>query len=216
MKSTYAHLLRTAILAGLAAIIGAGATSVSAQTIIEEWSTVKAPPAPELKPVTIDNKTTALLVIDMVKQTCNPQARPRCVASIPKVQKLLNDARAKGVTVVYSLGPTGNIPDILEALAPKSGEPIVKAGPDKFVNTELEKMLKDKGISSVIAVGTLAHGGVMHTATAAALRGFKVVAPVDGMSSISPYTEQYAAWHLATGPVFSANVTLTKIDLIRY
>jgi nicotinamidase-related amidase len=207
---------RTVLALAAAAAFGLASPATSAQSIVDEWANVKAPPAPALKPVTVDNKTNALLVVDMVKQTCNPQARPRCVASIPKVQKLLGDARAKGVTVIYSLGPTGNIPDILEGLAPKNGEPIVKSGPDKFVNTELEKMLKDKGISGVIVVGTLAHGGVMHTASAAALRGFKVVVPVDGMSSIDTFSEQYTAWHLANGPVFSANVTLTKIDMIKF
>ena len=56
-----------------------------AETIIDEWSSVKAPPPPEVKPVTIDKKTTALLMLDFNHQTCNSQRRPRCVASIPKV-----------------------------------------------------------------------------------------------------------------------------------
>jgi len=38
----------------------------SAQTIIDEWSSVKPPPAPELKGVTIDPKTMALLMLDLV------------------------------------------------------------------------------------------------------------------------------------------------------
>jgi hypothetical protein len=31
---------------------------------------------------------------------------PRCVASIPKVQKLLNEVRTKGVFVIYTLFPS--------------------------------------------------------------------------------------------------------------
>ena len=200
-----------------ATALAAGVASAQAGDIIDEWANVKAPAAPELKPVTVDNKTDALLVIDMVNQTCNAKARPRCVETIPAIQKLLNDARAKGMTVIYSLGPAGN--DFVEALAPKNGEPIVKSGADKFVNTELEKMLKDKGITSVIVVGTLANGGVLHTASQAALRGFKVVVPVDGMSSQNAntlYSEQYTAWHLANGPGLSAKVTLTKTDMIKF
>src|SRR6266700_1113892 len=50
-----------------------------AQTIVDEWSSVKVPPAPELKQVTLDSKTTAILVMDFVKQTCNSERRPRCV-----------------------------------------------------------------------------------------------------------------------------------------
>lgn len=200
-----------------AAAFAAAAGSASAASIIDEWASVKAPPPPALKPVTVDNKTDALLVIDMVAETCNAQARPRCVETIPAIQKILNDARAKGMTVIYALGISGK--EILPALAPKDGEPIVKSGADKFVNTELEKMLKDKGISGVIVVGTLASGGVLHTASQAAFRGFKVVVPVDGMSSQNAntlYSEQYTAWHLANGPGLANNVTLTRIDMIKF
>jgi hypothetical protein len=64
---------------------------------MDEWAGVKAPPPPEVKSVTLDPKTTALLLIDIIKQTCNMQRRPRCVAMVPKVQKLLAEARAKDV-----------------------------------------------------------------------------------------------------------------------
>jgi len=60
---------------------------------------------------------------------------------------------------------------------------------------------------------------VLHTASQAALRGFKVVVPVDGMSSPNMdtlYTEQYTAWHLANAPVFGGRVTLTKVDMIKF
>jgi len=76
------HLLP---LAALAAVLSYAEPS-SAETIIDEWQSVKAPPAPQLKSVTLDPKTTALLVIDMIKQTCNEKMRPRCVAAIPKIE----------------------------------------------------------------------------------------------------------------------------------
>ena len=202
---------------GLAVAVGAGASTSHAASIIDEWASVKAPPAPTLKPVTVDSKTYALLVIDMVKETCNEKARPRCVDTIVPLVKLLGEARAKGVTVIYSLGPRGK--DIVEGLAPKSGEPVVKSGADKFINTDLEKIIKDKGITSLIVVGTLANGGVFYTASEAALRGFNVVVPVDGMSSPNLntlYTEQYTAWHLANAPAFGGRMTLTKIDMIKF
>jgi nicotinamidase-related amidase len=206
-----------AVVAMVAALMSGPISPAIAGNIIDDWANAKAPSPPVLKPVTVDAKTNALLVIDMVKQTCNPQARPRCVETIPAVQKLLNDARAKRMTIIYSLGTAGA--DILEELAPKKGEPIVKSGADKFVNTDLEKILKHKKISGVIVVGTLANGGVLHTASAAAFRGFNVVVPVDGMSSPNPntlYPEQYAAWHLANGPFPPGKVTLTKTDMIKF
>lgn len=167
--------------------------------------------------MTVDSKSYVLLIIDMVTQTCNAKARPRCVETVPAIERLLNEARTKGMAVIYSLGTLGN--EFVPALAPKTGEPLVKSSADKFINTNLEKMLKDKGIASVIVVGTMANGGVLHTASEAALRGFKVVLPVDGMSSPNAdalYTEQYTAWHLANAPVFGGRVTLTKTDMIKF
>ena len=134
---------------------------VSAQTIVDEWATIKAPPPPALKAVTIDPKVTGLLILDIIKQNCNAERRPRCVASVPKIQSLLSQARAKGVPVIYSLGSTGTPADIWKEVTPREGEPVVQAASDKFFRTDLEKILKDKGIKTVIAVGTAAHGAIL-------------------------------------------------------
>jgi len=61
------------------------------------------PLPPELKPVKIDPKVTALLILDIQNQNCNSERRPRCVASAAKIQKLLAKAREKGMAVIYSL-----------------------------------------------------------------------------------------------------------------
>ena len=188
---------------------------LAAQTVVDEWQRVAAPPAPELNPVTIDPKTTALLLLDFNEQTCNAERRPRCIASIPKVRKLLTDARMKGMAVIYSLSAGAAPADIASDLAPLGGEPVVTSGPDKFMGTDLEKILKDKGVRTVIVTGTAAHGAVLYTASGAALRGMQVVLPVDGMSAENTYAEQYTAWHLANAPRVSAKVVLTKIDLIK-
>ena len=186
------------------------------QTIIEEWGSVKAPAAPDLKSVTVEPKTTALLMLDFNKQTCNAERRPRCIASIPKVQKLLADARTKGISVVYSLSPGAAAADIAKEVFPVSGEPVVTSGPDKFLGTELEKILKDKGIKTVIVVGTAAHGAVLYTASGAALRGMQVIIPVEGMSAENVYCEQYVAWHMVNAPRVSNQTILTKIPMIKY
>jgi nicotinamidase-related amidase len=186
-----------------------------AQTIIDEWATVQAPKPPELKPVTLDPKTTALLVLDFVKQACNAERRPRCLTSVPKVERLLKLARDKGAPVIYSVTTASTPADIAKELTPREGEPIVKASADKFFKTDLEKILKDKGINTVVVVGTAAQGAVLNTASQAAFRGFKVIIPVDGMSAETPYYEQYTAVQLATSPGVGQEVTLTKIDLIK-
>jgi Isochorismatase family len=124
--------------------------------------------------------------------------------------------------VVYTTVPTVPIADTLLAIAPHGNDPVVVAAVDKFIlgnkDTGLEKMLKDKGITSVITVGTAAHGAVLYTASAAALRGFNVIVPVDGMSGDGQNTfiEQYVAFNLTSAPVVSPKITLTRIDMIKF
>lgn len=192
-----------------------GAVSAQAATIIDEWTSVKAPPPPALKAVTVDPKTTALLMLDFMKQNCGQ--RPRCKATVPAVTKLLNEARAAKATVIYSYFANHTAADILDkALMPIASESSVTSFADKFVNTDLDKMLKDKGIKTVITVGTSANGAILYTGSGAALRGIDVIVPVDGISSADTYSEQFSTWQLANGPTFGKRVTITKIDMIKF
>ncbi|MEP9376024.1 isochorismatase family protein [Aquabacter sp. CN5-332] len=202
-----------AVCVGVSLLMGAPAGAAS---VVDEWTSVKAPPPPEVKPVTADPKTTALLVLDLVRQGCNEQRRPRCLPTVAPVQALLEKARAAGVPVVYSLVANSTAADVLKDVAPLGSEPTVTSGTDKFLGTDLDKILREKGIKTVIVVGTAAHGAVLTTATAAALRGFSVVVPVDGLSSETPYAEQYTVWNLVNAPVIAPRVTLTKTDTITF
>ena len=60
-----------------AALVIAFAASPSIADVISDWSTAVAPPAPELKDVTVDPSTTALLLLDMMKSVA---ARGRAVS----------------------------------------------------------------------------------------------------------------------------------------
>jgi hypothetical protein len=167
-------------------------------TIIDEWKSVPLPASPPIKPVIIDPGTTAFLILDIQLPMCGVEQRPRCAAS------------------VYSLTPTGTVENIVPAVYPLPGEPAVRSSVDKFYNTDLEKILKEKGIKTVIIVGTAAHGAVLHTATGAAMRGMQVIIPVDGMSAIETYAEQYTAWHMLNAPGTRARTTLTTFDQMSF
>jgi nicotinamidase-related amidase len=210
-------LRRPAGLAISIVLLCAGASFAQSKTIIDEWASVQAPKPPELKSVKIDDpKSTAYLVLDLVKQTCNSERRPRCVTSVPRIQAFLAQARSKGLAVVHSYTTSSTPADIFPEVAPLAGEPLVRAPADKFVGTDLEKILRDKGIKTVIVAGTAAHGAVIATASQAAFRGFKVIVPVDGMSSENTYFEQYTAYHLTTAPGVAQQATLTKFDMIQF
>jgi nicotinamidase-related amidase len=209
---------RVLALAALLAALG----GARADTIIDHWAEVKAPPPPELKPVTVDPKTDALLLLDFNGHDaadsgpCNKAVRPRCLASLPKVGAALAAARAHGVFVVYSVNPAGSPADIWPDVAPKAGDPIVKSGPNKFLNTNLRELLAGRGIKRVIVTGTASEGAVLNTASDAAFHGMSVVVPVDGMSSTLLYAEQYVAWHLSHAPFVGPKTTLTTLELLRY
>jgi nicotinamidase-related amidase len=200
------------------ALIMIPASLSTAADIIAEWSSVKAPPVPELKPVTLEGKTTALLILDMMKSGCS--ARPRCVATVPNVKKLHDAARAAGAMVFYTL--VGDKPAPTEVIdpgfAPREGEWVAQRGPDKFLGSGLDERLKARGIKTVIVCGTSAQGVVIGTGSGSAQRGYKVIVPVDCMSAEDHYMEQYAAWHMFKGgPVIvTGQTTLTRSDMIKF
>src|ERR1700735_762898 len=100
----------------LCTALALGTLPSPAATIIEDWSTVRVPPPPPLAAtVAVDPGTTALLVLDFVKQTC---AGPRCTAALPLVAQLLGRARASKMLFVYSYIFGGTMADTLPLVAP--------------------------------------------------------------------------------------------------
>jgi nicotinamidase-related amidase len=182
-------------------------------SIVDDWSSVQAPPPPAVQAVTVDPATTALLLLDFVKQTCGG---PHCTAAVPAVAKMLAAARASHVTVIYSYTVASTLADTLPAVAPMGGEPSVQAGPDKFLNTDLQGILTRQGIKTVVVAGMSANGAVLYTASHAALAGFSVVVPVDTAPSESLYAEQFVIWNFANAPRVSAATKLTTTDLLKF
>src|ERR1700704_3758975 len=219
-RSTMHHLMRPACRAAALAVAIAtlSAWPGEAADITTDWASVKPPPVPELKAATVEPKTTALLVLDLMKMKCG--TRPLCLATVPNVKTLLAAARAHDMMVFYTLvGQAPSVENMVDqGLAPRPGEFVVRGGADKFIGSDLETRLKDKGIKTVIVTGTSAQGAVVGTSNGAVQRGYKAVVPIDGMSAEDPYNEQYAAWHLYKGgPVgLTENVTLTRSDLIKF
>jgi nicotinamidase-related amidase len=205
-------LLAAATAAALVTVVG----PASAASIIDEWASVKVPPPPALKAVTVDPKTTAVLVFDIIKPFCNPKHYAHCPGQIPTFEKLLAAARAKGVLVVYTSIPAIPKSAIVDEIAPKANDPFVQSFTDKFLNTDLDKILKDHGIKTVIVTGLSSNGAVIESSSEAALRGFKVVVALDLTTAATPYAEQFTAWQLVNGPVIAPKITLSTSDMIKF
>ncbi|MES3022843.1 MAG: isochorismatase family protein [Pseudomonadota bacterium] len=209
------HLSRAVCTAAL--ILPFCLPAAHAQSIVDGWTAVAVPPAPQLLPVTVESGQTALLILDMYARTCITSERPRCVPTIARVKRLLTEARAKKMLVVYSGSPPASTAPStpVEPLTPIEGEQTVRGVVDKFMDTDLAKILAAGGIKTVIIVGTSADGTVLYTSSHAALNNLKVIVPVDAISSIDPFSELYTVWHLknTVGQV-SRQVTLTNAAMI--
>jgi len=190
--------------------------SANEKTVLEVWDSVTPPPPVELNVVKIAPSESAFLVLDIEELTCNPERRPRCLGSVPLIKKFLEKARGKGLSIVYSLTTKGTPETILPDVSPLGTDSIVKSSVDKFYNTDLETILRAKGVKTVIIAGTTAEGAVLHTATGASMRGFRVIVPIDGVSAGTLYAEQYTAWHLLNAPGTRQNTILTRFDMIEF
>jgi nicotinamidase-related amidase len=208
-----------AVLGSLVTLVAATAVSVS--------SAQAQPAAPELAvpdpaTATLDPSTTAWLAIDFLSSTCGSSAT--CQADLPGVAAALAAARAANATVVYTVHPA---PDnmILPDVAPMPTDPVVTATPgDKFYSSDLDNVLKQAGITTLVLTGVSSNVGVLYTAGAAAQRGYTVVVAEDGIVPASDLASSVALWQMLHGPggnpqnapLQAKSVTLSRMDLITY
>ena len=89
--------------AALAAILVAAIGTPSLADIVDDWGKAVAPPPPELKQVTVEPATTALLLLDIMKGGCS--ARPRCIAAMPNIKRLHDEA----VLTTWSSGTASSV-----------------------------------------------------------------------------------------------------------
>ncbi len=187
-------------------------------------SSVTVPTIPAPIAVTLDAKTTAFLVLDITSVICTP--RKSCVASLPAIAALLKKARDANVMVVYSDTPTAGS-TILSEVAPQPGDPKVTGRADKFFGTNLDDLLKAKGIKTVVVVGCASNGAVLYTTFGANLRGYTAVVAEDGMSTDDAFAQFLTQYQLLNEPGFAnatnappqpgkVAVTLSKTDLVTF
>ncbi len=176
------------------------------------------PVAVALKPT-----TTALLVFDMIDRICKSQ--PNCTGiMVPALASLLTRARKAGMFVLYSTREPESSNWMLE-VAPAPGDPIVKSyGQDRFYNTDLDNMLKAKGITTVILTGWKVSGSVVYTSVGATLRGYTVVVPTDASMAATDYEVAIGQFQIlnqnsanATNEPLKAKAsTLSRTDMITF
>jgi len=185
--------------------------------------TLQMPSPPDPVPVVLDPAKTALLIFDIVDPICSRQ--PNCTGKmVPAIASLLARARRAGVTVAFGTrAPTMSnwLPEVL----PAPGDiKIESQAQDRFYNTDLDKTLKAKGITTLILAGWKVSGSVTYTSVGATLRGYTVVVPVDASLDATDYEiaiGQFQILHqhsenAANEPLKDKASTLSRTDLITF
>lgn len=157
--------------------------------------------------LTLDAKTTALVVIDLQKGITAGNLVPNAAdAVIANAASLAAKCRVAGALVVLvhvDPGPRGalfpmpqadqprppftngpDFADFVPAMTPQPGDAVVlKHQPNAFYATDLEVFLARRGIRTIILCGVSTNLGVEATARAAFERGFEQVFVPDAMSA---------------------------------
>ena len=174
------------------------------------------PSIPSPIAVTLDPKTTAVLVLDYV--FCYRMTG--CNATLPAVQTLLTNARAAGALVIFTKVP------VPKEIANKTGETIITndIGPDKYYNTSLQTILQSHGIKTVVVTGVAPNGAMLYTAQESCVRHFTVVAAADTLFGTA-YVQSYVSFQLldapgcsnpSNTPLAAAKATLSTTSLISF
>jgi len=177
----------------------------------------EGPNRPEAKPLTLDAKTTAVLVLDL-NARCH-DAKQICNKLTPRLGEFLEKARAASVLIVYSVSASAKGTPLGEVATPlkrRDSEPVIYPDAfDKFTGGELQTLLKDKGIKTLVITGASTNAAVLYTATTAArMHRYTVVVPMDGMVANSNYEQEYTFHQFTVLPSdASKQFQFTKLEM---
>ena len=172
-----------------------------------------------MQDVELNASQTAVVLIDLQRGIMGRPTAPHTTASVLAVAADLAERfRRKGAMIVYVRVDLANMiqlpvdqshrdPNVPPAL-PTASEIVPEAGRqpddllitkrhwDAFGGTELERVLCERGVRTIVLCGVATHIGVESTARSAASRGFEVVLAEDATTSISADAHRYSTTHV--------------------
>jgi nicotinamidase-related amidase len=179
----------------------------------------------------MDTTQLALLLVDVQRDFWGPLAREPRFCSFPaNIRSLLATARAHRLNVVhthavfqpdasdwmlfYRSHGRGAIPCIAgsagaaveDFASPQEGEPVIrKQAFDGFVNTDLERVLRERDIQAILVAGLVTSVCVLFTATSAYLRRFVPLVVTDACADTPEHHD--AALRMYDGLCFQSVTT---------
>jgi nicotinamidase-related amidase len=144
---------------------------------------------------------------------------------LPAMAAFLGQARKAGVAAIAYGTREPTMSKWLPEIAPAAGDvKIPNTAQDRFYNTDLEKELKAKGVTTLIIAGWKVSGSVTYTTVGAMVRGFTVVVPMDATAAASDYETTIGFYNilnsgtanLANEPLKAKSSTLSRTDMITF
>lgn len=161
---------------------------------------------------------TAVIVIDMLNDFVTGVLKcERAPRIIPNVQRLLDFARKKGVPVIYAndahfpgvdkefelwpphavIGTKGA--EVINELKPMKGDYIIqKRRYTAFYGTDLNLLLRELGVDTLVLVGLVTDVCVQHTAADAFFRGYRIIVPEDCVETLTEEAQKSGIKYLKT------------------
>jgi nicotinamidase-related amidase len=185
--------------------------------------TLQMPALPDPVRVVLNPATTGLLVLDYVDPICKSQ--PKCLGEmLPAAAALMGRARKAGVVVAYGTRDR-TMSNWLPEVAPAPGDiKAINTEQDRFYETDLDKALKAKGITTLIMAGWKVSGSVAYTSVGATVHGYTVVVPVDATAAATDYETTIGFYqilnqgnsNLTNMPLKPHSPTLSRTDMITF
>jgi len=166
-----------------------------------------------LPKISLPGSKSAVLIVDMLVDFVSPKGKlfvPDARKTVPPLRNLMAKARKGGALIVFtqdwhrpddpefSLWGPHAVQDspgtrVIPELAPSSKDYIIrKRTYDPFFATDLDLILRQQRVQSLIVTGTVANICVLHAAGSAVLRGYDVIVPLDAISALNPFDYQLA------------------------
>src|ERR1043166_6127214 len=205
------------------AFIFADAKAQAAMDTPAKTVTLQMPATPDPARVTLDPKTTALVVLDYVEDICSRQ--PNCKNKmVPAMTPFMERVRKAGLTVAYGTRAQNQTMWLKEVAPAAADIRVNNTAQDRFYNTDLDKELKAKGIKTLIIVGWKISGSVTYTSVGAMVRDYTVVIPVDTTAAATDYETTIGFYNvlnsgnanLGNEPLKAKAVTLSRTDMITF
>lgn len=169
----------------------------------------------------------AVLVIDMLNDFVHGALKvERAAGIIPNIRRLLEHARGRGIPVIYAndshlpkgdkefqLWPEHAVAgtwgaEVIDELKPGQGDYVIrKRRYSAFYSTDLDLLLRELDVDTLILTGLVTDICVQHTAADAFFRGYRVIIPRDCVETVTEERHEAALEYMKS--TYGCEITTT-------